>query len=133
MTNRVSFMGQLRGQQLSACLRQHRCMVVPSLCEEGFGIVVLEGIACCKTVIATSRGGLPEALGPCGTTVAPTVAALSAAMLDVALATLGKEPLPGEATPGIRKRHLDMHAPVLVAAKYLNALSRYVPADTGGA
>ena len=49
-------------------MNRHRVMVVPSIWEEPFGIVALEGLACgCEVVIARS-GGLPEATGPFGVT-----------------------------------------------------------------
>ena len=41
-------------------------MIVPSIWEEPFGVVALEGIAAGCAVVASQGGGLPEAVGPCG-------------------------------------------------------------------
>lgn len=52
--------------RVAALMREHRILVIPSVWEEPFGIVALEGIACGCALIATTGGGLPEAMGPCG-------------------------------------------------------------------
>ncbi len=41
-------------------------MVVPSIWAEPFGVVALEGIASGCAIAASSQGGLPDAVGPCG-------------------------------------------------------------------
>lgn len=64
----VIFAGVLQGEALAAALNQHKVLVVPSLWPEPFGIVALEGAACGCKVIGSDQGGLPEAIGPCGTT-----------------------------------------------------------------
>jgi glycosyltransferase involved in cell wall biosynthesis len=53
----VSFLGQVNGQNLMA---QSRILVVPSLCNETFGRVVLEGIAAGIPVLVSNRGGIVE-------------------------------------------------------------------------
>lgn len=45
---------------------QTRLLIVPSRWEEGFGMVVLEAQSCGIPVIASRRGGLPEAVGDGG-------------------------------------------------------------------
>lgn len=65
----IDFAGSLPATEVAAAMRRHRILVVPSLWEEPFGIVALEGIASGCVVIGTNRGGLPEALGPCGIAV----------------------------------------------------------------
>ena len=44
-------------------------MVVPSVWEEPFGIVALEGLACGCVPVVTRSGGLPDAVGACGVVV----------------------------------------------------------------
>jgi len=68
LQSHVHFVGQLQGEQLARLLRQHQILVVPSLWQEPFGIVALEGIACGCVVVGSAGGGLAEAIGPCGVT-----------------------------------------------------------------
>ncbi len=132
---RVHFAGTLRGQELAAELQRHASMVVPSLCQEAFGIVALEGIACCDTIIATNRGGLPEAVGNCGLVVEPTVDDLAAGMISVAKARRAGEILPGEVSDDARKTHLAAHTPETVAQRYLDVIEQAISrrAIRGGA
>jgi glycosyltransferase involved in cell wall biosynthesis len=64
----VAFAGACKPAQVAELLRGHRILVVPSLCEEGFGLVALEGAACGCVVLGSDGGGLPEAIGPAGLT-----------------------------------------------------------------
>ena len=61
----VTFAGALR-ETRGQVVATHRIMVIPSRWAEPFGIVALEGIASGCAVVASCRGGLPEAVGPCG-------------------------------------------------------------------
>ena len=45
---------------------QHRIMAIPSLWDQPFGVVALEGISSGCALVASSGGGLGEAVGPCG-------------------------------------------------------------------
>lgn len=66
MHEHVHFTGALQAGDVAAELNKHAYLLVPSVWEEPFGIVVLEGMACgCIPVIARS-GGLPEATGDAG-------------------------------------------------------------------
>jgi len=62
----ITFAGILRDHALAAEIRRHRFIAIPSLWEEPFGIVAVEGIACGCVAIASQKGGLAEAVGPCG-------------------------------------------------------------------
>lgn len=62
----VNFSGKLSGNDLACALNQHEIMVVPSLWEEPFGLVALEGMACGNVVLASDGGGLPDAVGSAG-------------------------------------------------------------------
>ena len=68
LDRQVTFAGQRSGAALAEILNQHRVLVVPSCWAEPFGIVALEGIACGCVVVGSEKGGLKEAIGPCGVT-----------------------------------------------------------------
>lgn len=68
LASQISFIGVRQGSELSDILNQHQILVIPSNWEEPFGIVALEGIACGCMVIGSEKGGLKEAIGPCGIT-----------------------------------------------------------------
>ena len=62
----VEFEGIKTLTELAQIFNQHRVLVIPSMWDETFGLIALEGIACGCRVIGASDGGLPEAIGPCG-------------------------------------------------------------------
>ncbi|MEY2555346.1 MAG: glycogen synthase [Verrucomicrobiota bacterium] len=68
LDRQLTFSGQKSGAALAEILNRHRILVVPSRWAEPFGIVALEGIACGCVVVGSEKGGLKEAIGPCGLT-----------------------------------------------------------------
>ena len=66
LTTRVHFAGSLTGNDLAQCLNMHKYILIPSVWEEPFGTVVLEGMACGCLPIASNGGGLPDAVGKAG-------------------------------------------------------------------
>lgn len=66
--SQIEFAGLKTGKELTQLLNEHRIMVIPSRCQEGFGIVALEGIACGCVVVGSEGGGLKDAIGSCGVT-----------------------------------------------------------------
>ncbi|MEJ7738045.1 MAG: glycosyltransferase family 4 protein [Chitinophagaceae bacterium] len=62
LENSIKFLGFLPCEALPRILNRHRIMIIPSIEEEGFGIVVLEGLACGCKIIAADAGGLAEAV-----------------------------------------------------------------------
>jgi glycosyltransferase involved in cell wall biosynthesis len=66
LEDRVNFLGNLQGTALVDTLNEHRYLLVPSLWDEPFGLVVLEAMACGCIPIVADGGGLPEATGKAG-------------------------------------------------------------------
>lgn len=62
----VEFSGVLTGESLSRVFNEHAYIIVPSIWEEPYGIVALEGMACGCIPIVSDGGGLPEAVGNAG-------------------------------------------------------------------
>jgi len=96
-------------------LNEARILVVPSLWNEPFGIVALEGIACGLAVVGSAGGGLPEAIGPCGLTFPNGDAAALAARLAELLRRPGRIGELLAAAPA----HLARHNPTAAARAYL--------------
>jgi len=126
ISDQIEFTGALSGLELAKVLQSHACMVVPSLVEEGFGITVLEGIACCDTAIVARRGGLPEAAGNCGLVVYPSVGQIGDAMISVVHARRKGLPLPGQPCDEVRMSHLARHTPETVTKKYLDVIEQAI-------
>jgi glycosyltransferase involved in cell wall biosynthesis len=61
---RIRFMGFVPQQQLPSCYGAADLVAVPSRRLEGFGLVILEAMACGTPVVATPVGGMPELLRP---------------------------------------------------------------------
>ena len=116
----VEFSGPLRGATLRDRLAGHQLLIVPSVWDEPFGVVVLEGLACGLIPVVSDAGGLPEAVGNCGPVI-PRGNAIALADSINDLLTIEKsrrkftEP---------RAAHLASHTPSTIAASYLKALER---------
>ncbi len=54
--------GVKRGKDLVAEMQKASVVVLPSFAVEGFGMVLIEALACQTPVIGTNRGGIPEAI-----------------------------------------------------------------------
>lgn len=114
LERQVTFAGTLSGEGLVQEINRHQIMLVPSVWEEPFGLVALEGAACGCWVIGSDRGGLPDAIGPCGQTFPSGDAA---ALADRIANALSHSPLESDPTP--RQQHLARHSPRKVAEQYL--------------
>lgn len=58
----IIYVGEVENKELSPYYNAADVVIVPSLYEEGFGRVILEALSCGTPVIASNRGGIPEAL-----------------------------------------------------------------------
>jgi glycosyltransferase involved in cell wall biosynthesis len=89
-------------------------MVVPSIWAEPFGVVALEGLAAGCVLAASAKGGLPDAVGPCGL-LFPNgdVKAMTAALKGLLTNSSLREKLMSE-----RSSHLERFQPEAVAKRY---------------
>ena len=70
----VLYVGKVENKELSRYYNAADVVVVPSIYEEGFGRVIVEALSCGVPVVASNKGGIPEALGPCvGILIEPAV------------------------------------------------------------
>lgn len=115
---RVDFVGTQTSEQLANLLRRHQILVVPSRWAEPFGIVALEGIACGCVVVGSGKGGLAEAIGPCGVTFPNG----DARALAKAIAGLLGDPAECDRFRQNAVAHLARFTPRHVAGLYLDAM-----------
>jgi glycosyltransferase involved in cell wall biosynthesis len=64
LTDHVRFLGYVPDGDLPVCYQAADLTVVPSQSLEGFGLVLLESLACGTPVLSTPVGGMPEVLRP---------------------------------------------------------------------
>lgn len=64
----VHLLGPKHADEIAALLNEHKLMVVPSVYQEAFGIVCLEGMACGCIVIGSDGDGIAEAINGHGFT-----------------------------------------------------------------
>jgi glycosyltransferase involved in cell wall biosynthesis len=128
ITDQITFLGSRHGEDVVRLLNAHRILVVPSLYDEPFGIVALEGIACGCLVIGSRGGGLKEAIGRCGLTFrngdAGELAGLLADSLTDPLADQHRfAPDPGEVA-----EHLESHGGGAMVRAYLQVFAEALAA-----
>lgn len=112
----VRFTEALQPREVANQMRQHHILVVPSIWEEPFGIVALEGLACGCEVIVSDCGGLPEAIGTHGRTFPKGNPIELAARIEESL----KSPLPIN-HPG-RQAHLQHHNSLKCTERFIAVL-----------
>lgn len=87
LANRVKFLGYVPYEKLPVLINQAIALVLPSLWE-GFGLPVLEAMACGTPAIASNRSSLPEVAGDAALLIDPyNVREIADAMRAVALQT----------------------------------------------
>jgi len=115
----VAFVGARRGDELVELLNAHRLIVIPSLWQEPFGIVALEGMACGCVPVGSSGGGLGEAIGECGESFPNG----DAEALCVVLEGLLKDPARQARLRSRSSEHLRRHTRANVAQQYLRVFA----------
>ena len=111
----VESLGSVSPEHLASLYRRAACLVFPSL-YEGFGLPVLEAMACGCPVAASSAGAIPEVAGDAAVLFDPTdVTAMAEAMLEAdrrrdELSTLGITRASGYTWDETARRHEDVYA-----------------------
>jgi len=100
----VRFLGSVPDDRLPALYAAADVCVVPSVALEGFGLVVLESLACGTPVVVTDVGGLPEAVTGLGTGLVVPARDADALRERLARAFDGRAPLP---TPAACRTHAE--------------------------
>jgi glycogen(starch) synthase len=118
LRDQVIFTGRKSPDEVARLLNQHKVLVVPSLWQEPFGVVAIEGIACGCVVVGSEGGGLKEAIGPCGLTFrngdsARLAEQLSAVLTNETLMSALRSPA---------EDHLSRHLAAYVARRYLEVI-----------
>jgi glycosyltransferase involved in cell wall biosynthesis len=122
LADRVCFTGIPSAEDLVSNLNDHEILLVPSLWQEPFGLVAVEGIACGCAVIASAGGGLPEAIGRCGLTFPNgDVDALAFQIRSLLTNRSQLENLRSHAA-----EHLAKHDPKCVAQEYIRLFEQVV-------
>lgn len=122
LEKQVEFVGTKRDRELAELLNQHQILVVPSRWAEPFGIVALEGIACGCVVVGSNQGGLPDAIGACGTTF-PNGDSQALAQL---LISLLQNPTQLNAYRQEAADHIEKHTASAISKKYLEIISKSI-------
>jgi glycogen synthase len=134
ISDQVIFLGPKQGGKLAREMGSHKVILIPSIWNEPFGVVALEGIASGCVAVGSMGGGLKDAIGPCGTTFPNGNAAELADRIG--------ELLPDEAKQKAYRRqaktHLAKFRSHVVADKYLTVMREAldsshatVPANAG--
>ena len=123
ISGQIDFLGPRRDREVAQALNDITCLVVPSVWNEPFGIVALEGIACGCVVIGSQGGGLADAIGPCGLTYPNGDVGALAERLERML----REPNLVEESRAKAAVHLARHTPEAVVDAYLDAIGAMFP------
>jgi glycosyltransferase involved in cell wall biosynthesis len=86
ISENVTFVGQVPSEQVAKFYQTADLFVFPSICNEPFGMGIIEAMACKLPVVGTRAGGIPEIIedGKTGFLVEPEdIRALSKAILDL--------------------------------------------------
>lgn len=114
----IRFTGALSGEPLVAELNQHQFLLIPSIWDEPFGLVALEGLACGCIPIAANCGGLPDAVGNAGLL-------FKKGDLDDLLSTMEELYFNSNLLSSLQTRispHLKAYEPEKISSRYLNEL-----------
>lgn len=125
----VKFFGNIPHDDVVQLMGDHRCLVVPSLWAEPFGIVALEGLTAGCFVIVSDSGGLPEAVGPYGIRFETGNAESLVDALDRALTQANEKDDGGSLSHplcAMRAKYLKQFAVEVVGQRYLQIFNQAI-------
>lgn len=93
----VKFLGYVPDEQLPVAYQAADLTVVPSQSLEGFGLILLESLACGTPVLSTPVGGMPEVLRPFQPTLVTDTPDADALATRIVELLTGSIPLPDRA------------------------------------
>ena len=110
LSDRVKFLGFLPDDELPIAYQAADLMIMPSQSLEGFGLAIVEALACGTPAVCTPVGGMPEILTPFSReliTASGEATAIAASLIDL---LLGKLPIPSRsACSDYATAHFDWH------------------------
>lgn len=121
----IDFFSFLSNQALNRKLNEHFCMIIPSLWNEPFGSVALEGLATTDYIISSNRGGLSEAVKNFGVLVDPSIKNLSEEMINF-LKNKNEIITQIKKYNKNKKKHLSKHSSTNVAKDYIRYFSKNI-------
>lgn len=83
IVQKVHWLGWKSGSELAEEYSSASVVVVPTICEEFFGIVTIEALGCGSPVLVNNRGALPELVPNKDFCLEPTEKAWAKAMLNI--------------------------------------------------
>jgi glycosyltransferase involved in cell wall biosynthesis len=111
----ISFAGRVAGERKAELLAGARCLWMPALWDEPFGLTLIEALASGTPVIGTRRGSLPEI-------VSPDVGLLGDTFDDLVEAASRIEEMDPAACRAHVERHFTHH---VMASRYLEIYRRH--------
>ncbi len=121
---KLNITGPLIGDKLVYELNKHKILVIPSLWEEPFGNIALEGMACGCLILASDGGGLPDAVGKAGVLFSRgSIEDLTRKLKNL---YYGSDIDTDTDLEIYTKLHLENHSQKKICAKYLNILVKSI-------
>lgn len=118
----VEFTGSLIGEELVRCLNKHRFILIPSVWEEPFGNVALEGMACGCVPIVSDGGGLLDAVGNAGVSF---ISGSVISLVECVLKVINNSGLENQLRNSAQS-HLENHLPDVISLRYLSVMQRAI-------
>ncbi len=110
LNDHVRFLGFLPDNQLPLAYQAADLSVMPSQCLEGFGLTLLESLACGTPALCTPVGGMPEVLAPFSPDLITSSCEATAIAERLEELLTGKVPMPSRAAcREYASTHFDWH------------------------